>query len=98
MTQEKISPLRARMIEDKETGRMTGRLIILHVPDRLAQLHRPNLFARQDQASSAKGFEGLLYGANSDQYLWENLETPNPILRTTVSAIIKDTPNLTLSP
>lgn len=77
---------------------MTGRLIILHVPDRLAQLHRPNLFARQDQISSANAVTGHLYGVNSDQCLWKNLETPGLVPQTTVSAIIKDTPNLALSP
>ena len=77
---------------------MTGRLIILNVPDRLAQLHRPNLFARQDQVSSAKGLEGHLSGVNSDQRLWQNFETPGRIPQTTVSAIIKETPNLPLSP
>ena len=77
---------------------MTGRLIILHVPDRLAQLHRPSLFVRQDQASSTNGLEGHLYGANSDQCHWKNLETPSLIPQTTVSAFIKDTPNLALSP
>ena len=77
---------------------MTGRLIILHVPDRLAQLHRSNLFARQDQASSANGFKGHLFGINSGQCLWQNLKTPGRIPQTTVSAIIKDTPNRALSP
>lgn len=77
---------------------MTGRLIILNIPDRLAQLHRTNLFVRQDQASSANGVKGHLSGVNSGQSLQQNLETPGLIPQTTVSAIIKDTPNRALSP
>lgn len=77
---------------------MTGRLIILHIPDRLAQLHRPNLLVRQDQASSANGVKGHLSGVNSGQCLWQNLETRGLIPQTAVSATIKDTPNRALSP
>ena len=77
---------------------MTGRLIILHIPDRLAQLHRPNLLVRQDQASSANGVKGHLSGVNSGQCLWQNLETRGLIPQTAVSATIKDTPNCALSP
>ena len=76
---------------------MTGRLITLHIPDRLAQLHRPNLFMRKDQASSANGVKGHLSGVNSDQCLWQNLETPGPIPQTAASVTIKDTPNRALS-
>jgi hypothetical protein len=77
---------------------MTGRLIILHTPDRLAQLYRPNLFVRQDQARSANSVKGHLSGVNSGQCTQQNLETPSLIPQTTVSAIIKDTPNRALSP
>jgi len=77
---------------------MTGRLIILQIPNRLAQRHRTNLFVRQDQASSANGVKGHLSGVNSSQSLQKNLETPGLIPQTTVSAIIKDTPNRALSP
>jgi hypothetical protein len=77
---------------------MTGRLIILHTPDRLAQLHRLNLFARQEQASSVNGLEGHLTGANSGQCIQQNLETPGLIPQTTVSKTIKDTLNIALYP
>ena len=77
---------------------MTGRLIILHIPDRLALLHRPNLFVRKDKASSANGVKGHLSEVNSGQCLWQNLETPGLIPQTAVSVTIKDTPNRALYP
>lgn len=77
---------------------MTGRLIILHTPDRLAQLYRPNPFVRQDQASSANGIEGHLSRVHSGQCLWQNQETHRLLPQTTVSANIRDTPYRALSP